>query len=453
MRIHFIAIGGAVMHNLALTLHENGHQVTGSDDEIYNPSRSRLEKYGLLPKEMGWNPERITEDLEVVILGMHARKGNPELVKAQALGLPIYSYPAYIYEHSKNKKRIVIAGSHGKTTTTSMILHVLKYHEVDFDYLVGAQIEGFELMARLSDASIIVMEGDEYPSSPTDLRPKIHHYFPHLAIITGIAWDHMNVFPTFENYKGQFEQFLGMIEADGKLYYYESDEHLQAMLKGRKNAYEAIPYKAFDSVIENGQTSIQRENGTNTALQIFGMHNLSNLKAAYHVCKDLSISEAQFFEAFISFKGAAKRLQLLREEENMLVYLDFAHAPSKVEATIKALKAQFPNRELVACLELHTFSSLNKAFLPQYANTMNAADCAFVFFSEHTLEMKRLPKITKEKVAAAFQHYNIQVFTESEKMQEILLKMHWGNKNLLMMSSGTFGGVKYEEFADKLNIK
>jgi len=453
MRIHFIAIGGAVMHNLALTLHENGHQVTGSDDEIYNPSRSRLEKYGLLPLEMGWHPERITEDIEVVILGMHARKDNPELAKAQELGLPIYSYPAYIYEHSKDKKRVVIAGSHGKTTTTSMILHVLKYHEVDFDYLVGAQIEGFELMARLSDAPIIVMEGDEYPSSPTDLRPKIHHYFPHLAVITGIAWDHMNVFPTFENYKGQFEQFLGMIDADGKLYYYETDEQLQSMLHEKEYSFEATPYQAFDATIENGQTAIQRTDGTSTAIQIFGTHNLSNLKAAYHICKDLGISEAQFFEAITSFKGAAKRLQLLREEENMVAYLDFAHAPSKVEATIKALKAQFPDRELVACLELHTFSSLNKAFLPQYAATMNAADRAFVFFSEHTLEMKRLPKITKEEVATAFQHPNIQVFTETEKLQEILLAMQWSNKNLLMMSSGTFGGVKYQEFSERLSIE
>ncbi|MEM6700693.1 MAG: Mur ligase family protein, partial [Bacteroidota bacterium] len=436
MRIHFIAIGGAVMHNLALTLHENGHQVTGSDDEIYNPSRNRLEKYGLLPEKMGWYPERITEDIEVIILGMHARKDNPELAKAQALGVPIYSYPAYIYEHSKNKKRVVIAGSHGKTTTTSMILHVLKYHEVNFDYLVGAQIEGFELMARLSDAPIIVMEGDEYPSSPTDLRPKIHHYFPHLAVITGIAWDHMNVFPTFENYKGQFEQFLGMMEADGKLYYYEADEHLQEMLKGKETSFKAIPYSAFESKIKDGQTSIQSENGANIALQIFGTHNLSNLKAAYHICKDLGINETQFFEAITSFKGAAKRLQLLREEDNMVAYLDFAHAPSKVEATIKALKAQFPDRELVACLELHTFSSLNKAFLPQYAATMNAADRASVFFSEHTLEMKRLPKITKEEVAAAFQHTNIQVFTETEELQQTLLAMQWEHKNLLMMSSG-----------------
>ncbi|MEM8528852.1 MAG: Mur ligase family protein [Bacteroidota bacterium] len=452
MRIHFIAIGGAVMHNLALTLHENGHHVTGSDDEIYNPSRSRLEKYGLLPEKMSWHPERITEDLDIVILGMHARKDNPELEKAQELGLPIYSYPAYIYEHSKNKKRVVVAGSHGKTTTTSMILHVLKYHQVDFDYLVGAQIEGFKLMARLSDAPIIVMEGDEYPSSPTDLRPKIHHYSPHLAVITGIAWDHMNVFPTFENYKGQFEQFLGMMEEGGKLYYYDSDEHLQEMLEGKKTPFGAIPYRAFKSKIEDGQTSIQREDGTSTPLQIFGTHNLSNLKAAFHICHDLGISETQFFEAITSFKGAAKRLQLLREEEQMVAYLDFAHAPSKVEATIKALKAQFPERELVACLELHTFSSLNKAFLPQYAQTMNAADRALVFFSEHTLEMKRLPKITKEEVAAAFQHSNIQVFTESENLQEVLLKIQWNNKNLLMMSSGTFGGVKYRDFVEKLSL-
>ncbi len=453
MRIHFISIGGAVMHNLALALHQSGHQVTGSDDEIYNPSRDRLAKYDLLPKEMGWHPERITNELDVCILGMHARKENPELAKAKALGLPIYSYPEYIYQHAKEKKRIVVAGSHGKTTTTSMIMHVLRYHKVDFDYLVGAQIEGFDLMARLSDAPIMVMEGDEYLSSPIDLRPKIHHYFPHVAIITGIAWDHINVFPTFEGYVSQFDQFIDMIQPNGELIYFQPDEHLNRMISQKTNLpLTLIPYQAFDAEVENGQTSLITKQGHRVPLSIFGKHNLANLKAAFYACKAVGVSQTQFFEAIPSFKGAARRLQLLREEERFIAYLDFAHAPSKVEATIKAFKAQYPDRALVACLELHTFSSLNKAFLPEYQHTMNAADRAIVYFSEHTLAMKRLPKITKAEVASTFGHPNIQVFTDSRYLQNTLRDIKWQNKNLLLMSSGTFGGLNYQSFVDGLDL-
>lgn len=439
------------MHNLALTLHENGHRVTGSDDEIYNPSRDRLAKYGLLPEKMGWQPEKITADIEVVILGMHARKDNPELQRAKTLSLKIYSYPAYIYEYAKSKKRIVIAGSHGKTTTTSMILHVLKYHKVDFDYLVGAQMEGFDLMARLSDAPIIVMEGDEYPSSPTDLRPKIHHYYPHLAIITGIAWDHVNVFPTFENYLSQFEHFLGMIEKGGSLFYYSKDEHLQRLLSNESDFdYKIQAYEAFPARQIGSQTFLLDSKGRTVPLQVFGEHNLSNLKAAFHVCESVGLSEAQFMEAIPSFTGAAKRLQLLRQEAHFVAYLDFAHAPSKVEATIKALKAQFPERELIACLELHTFSSLNKAFLPQYTSTMDAADEALVFFSEHTLEMKRLPPMSQTEVATAFNHSSISVYTDAVELRSKLQNMNWKNRNLLMMSSGTFGGTDYTRFVATL---
>ncbi|MEM1326885.1 MAG: Mur ligase family protein [Bacteroidota bacterium] len=452
MRIHFIAIGGAVMHNLALTLHENGHQVSGSDDEIYNPSRSRLERYGLLPDKMGWDVERITSNIDVVILGMHARKDNPELARAKELNLPIYSYPEYIYQHAKDKKRVVIAGSHGKTTTTSMVLHVLQYHDVDFDYLVGAQIEGFELMARLSDAPVIVMEGDEYLSSPLDLRPKIHHYFPHITVLTGIAWDHMNVFPTFENYVDQFRQFLNMMPTDAKLFYAADDENVRALMAERDEDWsvKTQAYEAFDAQLKDGKTELFTSDGTTVPLEIFGQHNLANLKAAFLVCRELGISEAAFMEAVPSFKGAAKRLQLLREEDNFVAYLDFAHAPSKVAATMLAFKNQYPERKLVACLELHTFSSLNKAFLPQYAESLNPADEAYVFYSPHTLEIKKLPPLSKEEIATHFDHPNLQVFTDSAALQSQLKKYHWKNQNLLMMSSGTFGGLDYQAFVKEL---
>lgn len=452
MRIHFIAIGGAVMHNLALTLHENGHQVTGSDDEIYNPSRSRLERYGLLPEKMGWNADRITPDVEVVILGMHARKDNPELQRARELNLPIYSYPEYIYQHAKDKKRVVIAGSHGKTTTTSMVLHVLQYHKHDFDYLVGAQIEGFELMARLSDAPVIVMEGDEYLSSPIDLRPKIHHYFPHITVLTGIAWDHMNVFPTFENYVDQFRQFLDMLEPEAKLFYAANDESIRALMAERNDdwAVEAQAYEAFDAQLANDKTQLLMSTGATVPLKIFGQHNLANLKAAYLVCQELGVREDEFMAAIPSFKGAAKRLQLLREEENFVAYLDFAHAPSKVAATMRAFKNQYPERKLVACLELHTFSSLNKAFLPQYAASLNPADEAYVFYSPHTLEIKKLPPLSQEEIATHFKHPNLKVFTDSAALQAQLKQHTWEHTNLLMMSSGTFGGLNYQELVAEL---
>ncbi|NJL74821.1 MAG: peptidoglycan synthetase [Saprospiraceae bacterium] len=447
MRIHFIAIGGAVMHNLALTLHENGHQITGSDDEIYNPSRDRLAKYGLLPKAMGWYPEQISTEIDAIILGMHARKDNPELARAQALQLPIYSYPAYIYEHAKSKQRVVVAGSHGKTTTTSMILHVLRHHKINFDYLVGAQLDGFDLMARLSDAPIIVMEGDEYPASPIDLRPKIMHYRPHVAIITGIAWDHINVFPTFESYISQFDQFIDTIPTEGHLIYFEGDEHLKNIVAAKSNPPEHITcYEPFESRIQAHQTHLVTEQGQEIPLQVFGQHNLANLKAAYYACKAIGLSEEQFFEAIPTFKGAAKRLQLLRENKDFVAYLDFAHAPSKVEATIKAFKAQYPERPLTACLELHTFSSLNKNFLPQYRHTMNDADQAIVFYSPHTLEMKRLAPIEPAEVQAAFDHPNLRVITEPQHFKNILQDIRWFNQNLLLMSSGTFGGLDYKTF-------
>ena len=449
MRIHLIAIGGAAMHNLAIALKYNHHTVTGSDDEIYNPSRERLAKQGLLPKVMGWNPDNITSDIDVIILGMHARIDNPELKKAKKLGLKIYSYPEFIYHHSKQKQRIVVAGSHGKTTTTSIILQVLKSNNVDFDYLVGAQLEGFDSMVRLSDAPIIVLEGDEYLSSPIDRRPKIMHYKPNISIITGIAWDHINVFPTFENYKEQFAKYISTIQKTGALYFYKHDKHLQDILKQGKYKFDIQAYEAFPSITKNEKTYLIDDKNKQHAITMFGQHNLENIQAAYLVCKKLGLSDEQFFKPLKKFVGAAKRLQLLSKNKTCHAFLDFAHAPSKVGATIKALKEQFPKRKLVAFLELHTFSSLNKKFLKHYKNKMDAADKAVVYYSEHTLKMKKLPPITPEQVKKAFNHPNMEVIISNEKIPTILNRFKWDNKNLLMMTSGTFGGMDLKKLAKK----
>ena len=448
MKIHLIAVGGAAMHNLALALNENGHQVTGSDDEIYNPAKDRLAAAGILPAELGWFPDKIDITTDFIILGMHARKDNPELMKAQELGIKIYSYPEYIYEHAKNKKRVVIAGSHGKTTTTSMIMHILKHHKKNFDYLVGALLEGFDLMVRLSDAPVMIIEGDEYLSSPIDLVPKIHHYKPDIAIITGIAWDHMNVFPTYDNYVEQFEIFIKTIKADGKLFYFKHDKDLEKI--AHVGSCLSISYEAFDSVIDNNKTVLMTDKKEEIPLEIFGNHNLSNLKAAYFACHEIGITDSEFFAAIKTFKGAAKRLQTLYQTDNSIAYMDFAHAPSKVKATLEAVKSQFKDRQLVACLELHTYSSLNKAFLPQYQGTMNNADVSVVFFNEHTLAMKKMPPLSIAEVKAFFNNPNMHVFTDNKDLTHFLEQQSFQNQNLLLMTSGTFMGLDLKKLAVEL---
>jgi UDP-N-acetylmuramate: L-alanyl-gamma-D-glutamyl-meso-diaminopimelate ligase len=448
MKIHLIAIGGAAMHNLALALYQNGHSVSGSDDEIYNPAKDRLAAAGILPMAMGWFPEKITRELDIIILGMHARKDNPELLRAQEMGLKIYSYPEYIYQHALDKKRVVIAGSHGKTTTTSMILHVLKYWQYDFDYLVGAMLEGFDTMVRLSNAPVMVIEGDEYLSSPIDMVPKIHHYRPQVAIITGIAWDHMNVFPTFDNYIEQFDIFIKTIDPKGVLFYYKNDENLEKIAS--VTTCKSMPYNAFDAKISKNKTYLITEDKKRIPLSVFGEHNLANMKAAYLACKEISVTDEQFFEAITSFKGAAKRLQILHENKHSVAYLDFAHAPSKVKATIQAVKLQFPKRQLLACLELHTYSSLNKAFLPQYHHTMNAADEVIVFFNEHTLAMKKMPPLSIDEVKAYFDHSNSRVFTDNQAFLDYLKTKSFKNQNLLLMTSGTFMGLDLKAVVQEL---
>ncbi len=448
MKYHLIAVGGAVMHNLALALKQNGHTVTGSDDEIYEPARSRLKAFDLLPDTEGWHTGRISTDLDAVILGMHARKDNPELLKAQELGLPIYSFPEFIYQHSAQKTRIVVAGSHGKTTTTSMIMHVLKHAGRDFDYLVGALLEGFDTMVRLSDASVMVIEGDEYLASPLDLRPKIMHYKPHIAIITGVAWDHANVFPTFKNYVLQFDNFIKTLDTEGSLFWYKHDKELQKIASS--TSCKSMPYDAFNSDIAKGKTVLKTADNRRVSLEIFGDHNLANLKAAYLACREIGVSDNEFFAAISSFKGAAKRLQILAQARTSVAFLDFAHAPSKVKATIDAMKAQYPKRELVACLELHTFSSLSKSFLPQYEGTMQAADEAVVFFNEHTLAMKKMPPLSIDEVKAFFKHPNLTVFTDNQALTAFLKERRFKNQNLLLMTSGTFVGLNLKELATEL---
>lgn len=450
MKVHLIAIGGSAMHNMAIALHEKGIVVTGSDDEIFEPSKTRLQKRGLLPDNEGWFPEKITNELDAVIVGMHARKDNPELLRAQELGLRIFSYPEYIYEQTKNKTRIVIGGSHGKTTTTAMILHVAKQCAVDCDFLVGAQLEGFDCMVRFTEsARFAVIEGDEYLSSPTDLRPKFHLYHPNIALLTGIAWDHINVFPTYENYVQQFEIFLDMITPGGALVYCSADSEVKRISEQHQGEWKKIPYAVHPHSVRDGVTFLNTPSGE-VPLIIFGEHNLQNLQGAFEVCRLMGISDADFYNAIQSFKGAARRLEPVRETADSVIYKDFAHSPSKLKATTAAFKAQFTDRRLVACMELHTFSSLNANFLGEYKDSMKAADKAYVYFNPHTIEHKKLPPISPQQVKDAFASNNVEVFTDSRLLMEELKTQSWQNANLLLMTSGNFDGVDFVKLADEL---
>ena len=444
-KVHFIAIGGSAMHNLAIALHEKGYEVTGSDDAIFEPSASRLEKRGLLPKELGWFPEKITSDLDAVILGMHAHADNPEMIKAQELGLKIYSYPEYLYEQSKEKTRVVIAGSHGKTTITSMVLHVLNYHDKEVDYMVGAQLEGFDVMVRLTEENdFMVMEGDEYLSSTLDRRPKILLYQPNIALISGIAWDHVNVFPTFENYVEQFRLFVESIIEGGVLIYNEEDEELKKIVDATEKAIKKFPYKVPEHFIDNGITYLNTFEGP-IPLEIFGDHNLSNLEGARLICNQLGIMDDDFYEAIQSFKGASKRLELICRTPEFVAYKDFAHAPSKVVSTTNAMKNQFPDKEIIACLELHTYSSLNPKFLTEYEGALEKADHKIVYYNPEALKIKRMEPITAEDIKTSFADDEIEVFTNSDELKMHLEKMDRKNKVFLMMSSANFGGIDLNE--------
>lgn len=450
MRVHFTSIGGSVMHQLAIALKQKNYIVTGSDDEIFEPAKSNLLKEGLLPQQIGWQPNLITAELDAVILGMHAKADNPEIIKAKMLGLKIYSFPEYIYQESMHKKRIVVGGSHGKTTTTSMMMHVLKNLHYQFDYLAGAILKDFNQSVKITDAPIIVCEGDEYPASVLEKRPKFHFLFPHIAILTGIAWDHINVFPTFEIYKEQFLIFIHKIEKDGLLIYNENDTVLKELInKNRREDIQYQPYNVPSFTIQNGKTHITID-GETTALNVFGNHNLQNMYAAYFACKAIGITTKNFLEAIASFTGAAKRLELLACNDNINVYRDFAHAPSKVVATINAVKQQFENKTLIAILELHTFSSLNKDFMNEYKHAMDNADIAVVYYSKHALELKRMPDLSKEIIEEGFGKKGLIVLNNKADLDQFLSNQNYNNSNVVLMSSGNYDGLDMIAFANKV---
>lgn len=450
MNIHFISIGGSVMHQLAIALSKKGYRISGSDDEIFEPAKSNLAKEGLLPSREGWFPNSITPSLDAVILGMHAKEDNPELIRAKALDLPIYSFPEYIFKESKDKKRIVVGGSHGKTTTSAMIMHVLKEVQKKFDYLVGARLEGFEQSVNITDAPLIVCEGDEYPASAIERKPKFHFLFPHLAILTGIAWDHINIFPTFNNYLDQFKIFIQKIETDGCLIYNESDPILKELVSTQpRDDIRYLPYAVPSHKIVEGETYVTIE-GEEGLLKVFGNHNLLNLNAAWLVCKELGISAASFIKAISTFTGAAKRLELLGRNKHTVVYRDFAHAPSKVKATIEAVRQQFQQRKLIAVLELHTYSSLNEAFMQEYRGAMDESDEAVVFYSQHALEIKRLPSLPPDAVKRGFQKESLTVFTRRHELEKWLEERDYANAVLLLMSSGNYEGLDVTMLAKRI---
>ncbi len=448
-RIHFIAIGGSIMHSLAIALKEMGKEVTGSDDEIFEPSRSRLDKHGLLP-ENGWHTDRISKDIDAVILGMHAKVDNPELVKARELGVPIYSFPEYLYEECKDKQRIAIAGSHGKTSITAMIMHVLKFHHRNFDYVVGSALKGFENQVKLTtDAPIVILEGDEYMTSPLDNTPKFLKYHHHIAVISGIAWDHINVFPSKEQYNHQFERLIDATDRSGTIIFNEDDLLLASLCHKDILDVNFSPYSLHPHHIKNGQTYLKTDDG-DIETRIFGKHNLYNLNAAKSVCERIGVTGKMFYDAVKSFEGASNRLEKVKEGDYSVVYKDFAHAPSKLKATVAAMKDQFPERRLTACIELHTFSSLNKEFISEYNHTLEDADESIVFVNPKAIEHKGLDPITRNEIVEAFGNNSINFIQDTEELKEMLTNKNWDNHNLIMMSSGDFGGLDVQKLAEEL---
>ena len=451
MRVHFIAIGGAAMHNLAIALKVKKYHITGSDDIINDPSKSRLKSYNLYPNDLGWFKDRITNDIDAIVLGMHAKIDNPELLKAKELNLKIYSYPEFIYEQCKLKTRVVIGGSHGKTTITSMILHVMNFYDKEVDYMVGAQLEGFDVMVKLTEENdFIVLEGDEYLSSPIDRRPKFHLYNPNIALISGISWDHINVFPTYEIYKKQFEIFVESIVEGGSITYNSEDLDTNEIVNNTTRSIRKFDYSIPEFTINNGITYLQTTEGE-LPLEIFGKHNLSNLMGAKWICQHMGIDEDDFYQAITSFKGASNRLEKVFTNNDSHIYKDFAHSPSKVKATVNAVKNQFEEHKVIACFELHTFSSLNSDFINEYKDTLNRADESIVYFSKTTLESKKMQKIDIKDIVNAFNNSDLLVFDDALKLKEYLFSLNYNKSVLLMMSSGNFGNIQFDELKNLLN--
>jgi len=451
MRVHFIAIGGAAMHNLAIALKVKKYHITGSDDIINDPSKSRLKSYNLYPNDLGWFEDRITNDIDAIVLGMHAKIDNPELLKAKELNLKIYSYPEFIYEQCKLKTRVVIGGSHGKTTITSMILHVMNFYDKEVDYMVGAQLEGFDVMVKLTEENdFIVLEGDEYLSSPIDRRPKFHLYNPNIALISGISWDHINVFPTYEIYKKQFEIFVESIVEGGSITYNSEDLDTNEIVNNTTRSIRKFDYSIPEFTINNGITYLQTTEGE-LPLEIFGKHNLSNLMGAKWICQHMGIDEDDFYQAITSFKGASNRLEKVFTNNDSHIYKDFAHSPSKVKATVNAVKNQFEEHKVIACFELHTFSSLNSDFINEYKDTLNRADESIVYFSKTTLESKKMQKIDIKDIVNAFNNSDLLVFDDALKLKEYLFSLNYNKAVLLMMSSGNFGNIQFDELKNLLN--
>ena len=439
------------MHSLAIALKNNGHEVTGSDDAIFDPSLTQLQKAEICPEQMGWYPDKINKELDAVIIGMHAKKDNLELLAAQNMGLPLFSYPEFIAQYSRNKTRVVIGGSHGKTTISAMVLHVLNYHRKSVDYVIGAQLEGFENSVFLSESNdFIILEGDEYLSSPIDPRPKFHHYKPQIALISGIAWDHVNVFKTETNYNLQFEIFIESITAGGVLVFNEDDDTLRKLAGDTQNTIRKEPYSILDHSISEGVTYLETDEGP-IPLSVFGNHNLSNLSGAKWICQLMGVDEDDFFQAISTFKGASKRLELLSKGKASYLFKDFAHAPSKVKATTIAVKEQFPDFKLVACLELHTYSSLDPSFIVHYRNSLEKADLPIVFYDPEALRIKNRPPISPEEIVVAFDQPKLRVFIEPQKLKDYLLELDYHQKVLLMMSSGNYGGLDWESLIAKLS--
>lgn len=426
------------MHNLALELHHMGHHVTGSDDEIYEPSRSRLEQHGLLPHTLGWDEKRITPDLDLILLGMHARGDNPELRRAEELGLAIQSFPEFIGAHASDKMQIVVAGSHGKTTTTAMLMHVFRHVGVKFDYLVGAQLEGFDRMVGLSDAPIMVIEGDEYLSSPLDRRPKFVHYSPDHLILTGIEWDHMNVFPTMQDYVAVFRELVQSLPAQSTLYWDSTDDTLSSHMKDWRIICKCLGYRPMLHVIEEGKLLITPDR---CAIPVIGAHNMKNMAAMWHVLRGLSIAHEDILDAMKTFTGAAKRQDFLCRTDRLVICRDFAHAPSKVRATTSALHTLYPHRPLIAVVELHTFSSLDPIFLPQYRGSIQVADYRIVLYSRHAVEMKKRPLMEDDQIRSGFDDPELIICHDADELNDVLNSLPALRQPVyLFMSSGTFDG-------------